>query len=94
MISQKKQFRNDYNAILYYEKLPNVLGLVEELPYSRKLKIIEKLLRRYKKENIIVALEEYKNRYINIDRVNIFTIENILIGICEVIKNEEERNSL
>ena len=92
MISQKKQFRNDYNAILYYEKLPNVLGLVEELPYSRKLKIIEKLLRRYKKENIIVALEEYKNRYIDIDRVNIFTIENILIGLCEKRKKEENNN--
>ena len=92
MISQKKQFRNDYNAILYYEKLPNVLGLVEELPYSRKLKIIEKLLRRYKKENIIVALEEYKNRYINIDRVNIFTTENILVGLCEKRKKEENNN--
>ena len=92
MISQKKQFRNDYNAILYYKKLPNVLGLVEELPYSRKLKIIEKLLRRYKKENIIVALEEYKNRYIDIDRVNIFTIENILIGLCEKRKKEENNN--
>ena len=92
MISQKKQFRNDYNAILYYEKLPNVLGLVEELPYSRKLKIIEKLLRRYKKENIIVALEEYKNRYTNIDRVNIFTTENILVGLCEKRKKEENNN--
>ena len=92
MISQKKQFRNDYNALLHYEKLPNVLGLVEELPYSRKLKIIEKLLRKYKKENIIVALEEYKNRYINIDRVNIFTIENILIGLCEKRKKEENNN--
>ena len=92
MISQKKQFRNDYNAILYYEKLPNVLGLVEELPYSRKLKIIEKLLRKYKKENIIVALEEYKNRYINIDRVNIFTTENILVGLCEKRKKEENNN--
>ena len=92
MISQKQQNRNDYIVLLTLENIPNILGLINELPYSRKLKILEKLLKKYNKNYIIVALEEYKRNYIYLDRVNIFTIENILIGICNILKNREKNN--
>ena len=91
MIPKKQQARNDYNALILYESIPNVLGLIDEIPYSKKLKIIEKLVKRYNRKKIIIALNEYRERYINLNRINIFTIENILISMCEELRKEEEK---
>ena len=94
MISTKQSNRIIYMQLLKMHKLPNVLGIIDEMPFSRKLKILKKLLLKFSNKEITIGLNEYKRNYIDVDRVNIFTIENILVGICEVIKNEKERNSL
>ena len=88
MISSKQSDRNIYIQLLKMHKLPNVLGIIDEMPFSRKVRILKKLLLKFSNKEIIIGLNEYKRNYIDVDRVNIFSTEGILIGICKKIKEK------
>ena len=88
MTSIKQSNRIIYMQLLKMHKLPNVLGIIDEMPFSRKLRILKKLLLKFSNKEITIGLNEYKRNYIDVDRVNIFSIESILIGICKRIKGK------
>ena len=88
MISTKQSNRIIYMQLLKMHKLPNVLGIIDEMPFSRKVRILKKLLLKFSNKEIIIGLNEYKRNYIDVDRVNIFSTEGILIGICKRIKGK------
>lgn len=88
MISSKQSDRTTYMQLLKMHKLPNILGIIDEMPFSRKLRILKKLLLKFSNKEIILGLNEYKRNYIDLDKVNIFSAEGILIGICKKIKEK------
>ena len=42
MIPSKQSDRNIYIQLLKMHKLPNVLGIIDEMPFSRKLRILKR----------------------------------------------------
>ena len=82
--------RDNYYKFLNKTGIINFLDNIEELSYSKKLKILEELNKEFKAEEINKALVMYKKRYIDIGRVNLMSMKNILKGMCKIFKGENK----
>ena len=78
--------REQYYKIIKDNNIPNVLVELVELPYSRKLKILNELLIKFELSVVKLALNLYKLNYIDVKRVNLFVVRNTLISICTNLK--------
>jgi len=75
--------RKQYNNLIKEKGISNILFYLTDLPYSYKLKILNKLLDKYTIEVLNVSLEEFYMRYILLNRIDNNRILNTLKGICE-----------
>lgn len=79
--------RTEYYKFISEHSLIN--GLKEIIwPYSSKLKVLQELSKRFSSKEINLALMAYKENYIDKNIVNMNTIKNVLIGLC----NKEKQN--
>lgn len=76
--------RNEYYKFLFEQNVLNYLDEIEDLSYSRKLKILEKLKKFFSSEDINRGLIKYKNNYIDLKRAEIPKLENTLKGLCKI----------
>lgn len=75
--------REQYNNLIREKGISNILSYIEDISYSQKLKILNKLLDLYSIEVINISLEEYYIQYILLNRVDNNRIFNTIKGICE-----------
>ena len=80
--------RDNYYKFLNKTGIINYLDNIEELSYSKKFIILENLYKEFNVEQINKALVMYKKRYIDIGRVNLLSLKNILKGMCNLFKEE------
>lgn len=77
--------RKEYYTFLDRTGIRDFFSLIDEIPYSKKLNILEKLHKDYSVGTINKALNEYEINYFRLHRVRLHIIENVLKGLC--IKN-------
>lgn len=75
--------RQEYYKYLFDNYLSNYLDEIEDLSYSKKLKILKELKEKFSAESINRALVKYKMNYIDLKRVEIPKLKNILKGMCK-----------
>jgi hypothetical protein len=75
--------RQKYYKYLFENSIVNYLDSIEELSYSKKLQILKELTNKFSIESINKALIKYKQNYIEIGRVEIPKLKNILKGLCK-----------
>jgi len=80
--------KEKYYSLIKEKSLPNVLGEILEVSYSKKISILEELLSRFDESVIKIALGIYKQNHVDINKINITRLKNELVG-CSlfVIKN-------
>lgn len=76
-------FRKKYYKLLEEKGIDDVLKNLPNLPYSRKLTILESLLDTYTPSKVNKALHKYDLHYIKLDRVNYICIDNVIKGLCD-----------
>lgn len=81
-----------YYQTLQKNKLADILFEVKIIPYSSKNRILKELLNDYSPEQINMALNEYKINYIDLNRVEIFKLKNILKYYCKNFEEKSEKN--
>jgi len=78
-----RDMREQYNKLIREKGISDILHTLTDLPYSKKLSILNKLLDKYSVEVVNVSLEEFHMQYILLNRVYNSRILNTLKGICE-----------
>jgi len=86
--------RDQYFSIIKEKDLPNVLGCILELSYSNKLKILKELLDRFNLQDLKIALNLYKQNYIDLNRTQILYLKNVIISLCKNVAIEREGKCL
>ena len=81
--------RHQYFSIIKEKNLPNVLGIIPEISYSKKLKILTDLLGRFDEYDVKIALNLYKQNYIDLHRVQILYLKNVLVSLCNDYKTKK-----
>lgn len=81
--------RKEYYIFLDNTGIRDFFSLIDEIPYSKKLNILEKLNKIYDTQSINKALNDYEMNYYRLHRVRLNIIENVLKGLCQkyFIKN-------
>lgn len=69
-------YLNQYNLLNYLDCIP-------EFSYSKKLEILKELKKEFSSKQINKALLIYKNKYIDINRIEILKLKGILKGLCK-----------
>ena len=82
--------RDNYYKFLNKTGIINYLDNITELSYSKKFIILENLYKEFNVEQINKALVMYKKRYIDIGRVNLLSLRNILKGMCNIFKENKK----
>jgi len=80
--------RDAYYILLQKYHIQDTLGRISTLSYSRKTAILVNLLSDYIPSIINMALNDYEVRYINIHRVDLKIIQNVLKGLCKKYKSQ------
>lgn len=75
--------RNFYYKFLFENHLLNYLDNIQELSYSKKLKILKSLMKTFSSEEVNKGLVKYYSNYILLNRVEILKLEGILKGLCK-----------
>ena len=81
--------KDDYFLLLKENRITNILGFLDDLSYTKKYKIIEKLLEKYSIDIINNCLYYYKHSYIDMKKVNYIYIDKVLVGICNRLVKEK-----
>lgn len=81
--------REKYNCFLIDKDLPDYFEKLTDFPFSKKLKILEKLYNTYGRDILVKSLFIYKEEYIDKGRYNYLYIENVLKSICNKYKESE-----
>lgn len=81
--------REKYNSFLINNDLPDYFEKLTDFPYSKKLKILEKLYNKYGRDILVKTLFVYKESYIDTGRYYYLHIENVLKSICKKYKESE-----
>jgi hypothetical protein len=79
--------RSDYYNFIKQESISDILSEIDFLSYTQKQKLIEHLLKSYSVLTINLALNEYKIRYIDSNRVDTKKIKGHLIYYCKQFKS-------
>ena len=72
--------RKEYYAFLEKTRIRDLLSLIDEIPYSKKLSIVQNLYEKYNVSIINQAFNDYQQNYLY--RVDLRILENVLKGIC------------
>ena len=81
--------REQYYDFLLLYGINDTLSYIDELSYSDKIKILQKLLNDFEPSFICKSLNLYYINYIVHNRVRINLIYNTLKGICQRLKETE-----
>ncbi len=81
--------REEYYYLLQMNGISDIFCNLTDISYSKKIKILNGLLKQYDIKIINIALEIYKKEYINKDRIYYPTLENTLKNICNTFEEEE-----
>jgi hypothetical protein len=79
--------REQYYHFILDHHLSDTLIEVPEISFSLKISILDELLSLYSKQVINIALYNYKQNYIDLNRVKIVLLRNTLKNLCERIQN-------
>lgn len=82
--------RQQYYEFLLLYGINDTLSYIDELSYSDKMKILQKLLNEFEPPLICKSLNLYYINYIACNRVQINLIYNTLKGICQRTKETEK----
>ena len=83
--------RDAYYEFIRKNAIQDSLSWVEDVPYSKKLNILEEILTIYNKEILNRALNLYEKNYIEKHRVVSYMIRNTLVSLCKTIKLQEDQ---
>ena len=72
--------RKEYYAFLEKTRIRDLLSLINEIPYSKKLVIVQNLHEKYTVSVINQAFNDYQQNYMY--RVELRILENVLKGLC------------
>ena len=81
--------REIYYMMLKEFSLNDTLSNIPELPFTKKIKMLRILLENNKPESINMALIDYQINYINLKRVDLKIIMNVLKGLCNKYKKKD-----
>lgn len=73
--------RKEYYTFIQEKGIRDFLSLIDEIPYSKKLKIVQNLCSRFTVLSINQAFNDYQINYVK--RIDLRIIEKILIGLCK-----------
>ena len=74
--------RDMYNKLIQEKGISDILHYVETISYTRKLSILDELLKTYEVSILNQALEEYYKEYILLKRVDNIKLLNTLKNLC------------
>jgi len=83
--------RDAYYEFIRKNAIQDSLSWIEDIPYSKKLNILEEILTIYNKEILNRALNLYEKNYIEKHRVVSYMIRNTLVSLCKTIKLQEDQ---
>ena len=76
--------REKYYDLINQYNIFDTLAEIDELSYSAKIKLIQTLIDKQFSINAIkMALYEYKINYIDVQRINLITMTNIIEGLVK-----------
>lgn len=76
--------REEYYTLIKQYGFLDIFSEIEELPYSKKTKLIQDLIdKKYSINAIKLALYEYKMNYIDLERINLTAIGRILESLTQ-----------
>lgn len=75
--------KSDYYTFITSKGISDTLSYLTDIPYSKKHKILENLYCKFSVDVINNTLREYQTNYINLHRVRLNIVENVLIGLCK-----------
>lgn len=74
--------RDNYLKYISNNNIPDILSRIPDLKYSKKLEYVKWLFDTYGGMITNLTLLEYEREYIDIKRVNLFIIENVLKSLA------------
>ena len=74
--------RDMYNKLIQEKGISDILHYVETISYTRKLSILDELLKTYEVSILNQALEEYYKEYILLKRVDIINLFFNKLKLC------------
>ena len=81
--------REQYYSFIKENEIQDTLSWVEDMSYTKKLQIIQELLKVYSKSVVNISLAQYEDRYIKAHRVVSYMTRNILVNLCKMIQSKE-----
>ncbi len=74
--------KTGYYRLIQDRGINDVLYLIPEIPYSKKINILKELIKNFPVDVINRSLDTYKTEYIDLNRVLIYKLKNVLIYYC------------
>jgi hypothetical protein len=75
--------KQEYYKLLFENSLMNYLDLIEQLSYTQKLNLVKNILKNHSSRSLNLALQDLKGRYIDLGRIQIPMLKNLLIGLVK-----------
>ena len=83
--------RDAYYDFIRQHAIQDALSWIEDIPYSKKLNILEEILTVYNVELLNRSLHLYEENYIKKHRVVSYMIRNTLVSLCKSLKLQEDQ---
>jgi hypothetical protein len=83
--------REDYYKFILEQGIQDTFSWIEDMPYSKKISILEEVLNLYGVEILNRALFLYEQRYVKEHRVISYMTRNILVNFCKTIQLKENK---
>jgi len=83
--------RDVYYLLIREKGIQDTFSWIEDMPYSKKISILEELLNLYGVETLNRALFLYEQRYVKEHRVVSYMTRNILVNFCKTIQIKENK---
>lgn len=81
--------RKEYYKLLNNNQVLDILYTIDDMPYSKKYKILEAVLEKYSSEIVNSALINYRDNYMNKGKYNLNFLKNTLLYLCRKEKENE-----
>ena len=75
--------RKDYYNLIKEYGLSDILSEIQNISYTKKQIILSSLLETYSPQTLNMALNDYKIKYIDLNRVDVFRLKNTLKYFCK-----------
>jgi len=80
--------RDVYYNLLSSNQIRDFFSNFNELSYSKKILILENLLKEFSSDVINRALNSYECNYFRVHRVDLRIIDKVLKGLCRIEKEK------